>query len=138
MNVSIHGIGSGTHRLPGRTATEHGAGVLRSPDPEFAIRVPGPALGTRRRRAADEPDRGNPSPVGPDHPGPEAEEAKEASKGTAGGLAGNKAQDMKSGNVNVPGGKAADSLKKESGHGAEKKGAAEQADNTASLFRGRR
>ena len=68
----------------------------------------------------------------------QAEEAKEASKGTAGGLAGNKAQDMKSGNVNVPGGKAAGSLKKESGHGAEKKGAAEQADNTASLFRGRR
>lgn len=67
------------------------------------------------------------------------QEAKEASKGTAGGLANNKPQDIKSGNVNVPGGKAADSLKKEAaGHGAEKKGGAESADNTTSLFRGRR
>lgn len=67
------------------------------------------------------------------------EEAKEASKGTTGGLAKNKPQDMKSGNVNVPGGKAGNAFsKKEPGHGAEKKGAAESADNTGSLFRGRR
>ena len=66
------------------------------------------------------------------------EEAKEASKGTAGGLEKNKPQDMKSGNVNVPGGKAADTMHKTAGHGAEKKGAAESADNTTSLFRGRR
>jgi hypothetical protein len=67
------------------------------------------------------------------------EEAKEASKGTAGGLEKNKPQDMKSGNVNVPGGKAGGAFsKKESGHGAEKKGSAESADNTTSLFRGRR
>jgi hypothetical protein len=68
-----------------------------------------------------------------------AQEAKEASKGTAGGLAGNKPQDMKSGNINVPGGKAGSAFnKKEAGHGAEKKGSGESADNTSSLFRGRR
>lgn len=68
------------------------------------------------------------------------QEAKEASKGTAGGLANNKPQDMKTGNINVPGGKAGGAFsKKEAGHGAEKKGAAEQADSSAgSLFRGRR
>ena len=67
-------------------------------------------------------------------------EAKEASKGTAGGLAGNNPQDMKTGNINVPGGKAGGSFKtKEPGHGAEKKGSAESADKSAgSLFRGRR
>ena len=67
-------------------------------------------------------------------------EAKEASKGTAGGLAGNKPQDMKTGNINVPGGKAGGSFNtKEPGHGAEKKGSAESADKSAgSLFRGRR
>jgi hypothetical protein len=43
------------------------------------------------------------------------------------------------GNINVPGGKAGSAFsKKEPGHGAEKKGAAEQADNKQSLFRGRR
>ncbi len=42
-------------------------------------------------------------------------------------------------NINVPGGKAGNAFsKKEPGHGAEKKGAAEQADNKQSLFRGRR
>ena len=67
-------------------------------------------------------------------------EAKEASRGTAGGLAGNNPQDMKTGNINVPGGKAGGSFKtKEPGHGAEKKGSAESADKSAgSLFRGRR
>lgn len=54
------------------------------------------------------------------------------------GRAAPKAEDMKTGNVNVPGGKAGDSMSKASGHGAEKKGTAEKADNTASLFRGRR
>ena len=43
------------------------------------------------------------------------------------------------GNINVPGGKAGSSFsKKEPGHGAEKKGSAESADNKQSLFRGRR
>lgn len=60
-------------------------------------------------------------------------------KGTAGGLAKNKPQDIKSGNINVPGGKAGSAFNtKEAGHGAEKKGTAEQADNKQSLFRGRR
>ena len=49
-------------------------------------------------------------------------------------------QDMKTGNINVPGGKAGGAFsKKEPGHGAEKKGSAENADKSAgSLFRGRR
>jgi hypothetical protein len=66
-------------------------------------------------------------------------EAKEASKGTAGGLANNKPQDMKTGNINVPGGKAGGAFsKKEPGHGAEKKGAGEGSTDGQSLFRGRR
>jgi hypothetical protein len=61
------------------------------------------------------------------------------SKGTAGGLANNKPQDMKTGNINVPGGKAGGAFsKKEPGHGAEKKGAAEGSTDGQSLFRGRR
>jgi len=44
------------------------------------------------------------------------------------------------GNINVPGGKAGKSgfTKKEPGHGAEKSGSKESADNKQSLFRGRR
>lgn len=58
-------------------------------------------------------------------------------KGTAGGLANNKPQQMSTGNINVPGGKAGGAFStKEPGHGAEKKGAAEQGGtNTSSLFR---
>jgi hypothetical protein len=56
------------------------------------------------------------------------------------GLLKGKPQEDNAGNINVPGGKAGNAFnKKESGHGAEKKGAAEQADKGAqSLFRGRR
>lgn len=56
------------------------------------------------------------------------------------GLLKGKPQDMKTGNINVPGAKNGNAFsKKEPGHGAEKKGAAEQADSSAgSLFRGRR
>ena len=62
-----------------------------------------------------------------------------SSKGTAGGLANNKPQDMKTGNINTPGGKAGGAFsKKEPGHGAEKKGAAEGSTDGQSLFRGRR
>jgi len=52
------------------------------------------------------------------------------------GLANSKAKDMNTGNINVPGGKAGSAFnKKEPGHGAEKKGAGENADNKTSLFR---
>ena len=62
-----------------------------------------------------------------------------SSKGTAGGLAGNKPKEDNAGNINVPGGKAGNAFStKEPGHGAEKKGAGENADNKQSLFRGRR
>jgi len=48
-------------------------------------------------------------------------------------------QDMKTGNINVPGGKAGGAFSnKEPGHGAEKKGAAEGSTDGQSLFRGRR
>ena len=58
-------------------------------------------------------------------------------KGSA--LSDTKAKDMSTGNINVPGGKAGGAFsKKEPGHGAEKKGSAESADNKQSLFRGRR
>lgn len=55
-------------------------------------------------------------------------------------LSDTKAKEDNAGNINVPGGKAGNAFsKKEPGHGAEKKGAAEQADKGAgSLFRGRR
>jgi hypothetical protein len=60
-------------------------------------------------------------------------------KGTAGGLAGNKPKEDNAGNINVPGGKAGNAFStKEPGHGAEKKGAGESADNKQSLFRGKR
>lgn len=60
-------------------------------------------------------------------------------KGTAGGLAGNKAKEDNAGNINVPGAKAGGAFsKKEPGHGAEKAGSKESADNKQSLFRGRR
>lgn len=55
------------------------------------------------------------------------------------GLLKGKPQEDNAGNINVPGGKAGGAFStKEPGHGAEKKGAAEQADNKQSLFRGRR
>jgi len=61
------------------------------------------------------------------------------SEGTKGGLAAPTPKEDNAGNINVPGGKAGGAFaKKEPGHGAEKKGAAESADNKQSLFRGRR
>jgi hypothetical protein len=65
---------------------------------------------------------------------------KEGSEKNDGGLADIKPKEENAGNINVPGGKAGNAFStKEAGHGAEKKGAAEQADKGAqSLFRGRR
>ena len=55
------------------------------------------------------------------------------------GLLKGTAKEDNAGNINVPGGKAGSAFStKEPGHGAEKKGAAENADNKQSLFRGRR
>ena len=55
------------------------------------------------------------------------------------GLLKGKPQPQDGGNINVPGGKAGNAFsKKEPGHGAEKAGAKESADNKQSLFRGRR
>jgi hypothetical protein len=55
-------------------------------------------------------------------------------------LSDTKAKEDNAGNINVPGAKNGNAFsKKEPGHGAEKKGAAEQADKSAAgLFRGRR
>jgi hypothetical protein len=61
------------------------------------------------------------------------------SASTKGGLLNPSTKEDNAGNINVPGGKAGSAFStKEPGHGAEKKGAAEQADNKQSLFRGRR
>ena len=58
---------------------------------------------------------------------------------TKGGLLNPSTKDMNTGNINVPGGKAGKAFsKKEPGHGAEKAGKKEDADNKQSLFRGRR
>jgi hypothetical protein len=62
-----------------------------------------------------------------------------SNKGTAGGLANNKAKEDNAGNINVPGAKNGNAFStKEPGHGAEKAGTKESADNKQSLFRGRR
>jgi hypothetical protein len=55
-----------------------------------------------------------------------------------GGLADITPKEDNAGNVNVPGAKGATKMSPEKGHGAEKKGAAENADNKQSIFRGRR
>lgn len=55
-----------------------------------------------------------------------------------GGLADITPKEENAGNVNTPGSKNATKMSNEKGHGAEKKGAAENADNKQSLFRGRR
>ena len=55
-----------------------------------------------------------------------------------GGLADITPKENNAGNVNTPGSKNATKMSNEKGHGAEKKGAAETADNKQSIFRGRR
>ena len=109
---------------------------------EYVEKVPA-GHGAEKKGAAEKADTAKSIVAGKNDMGGQAmkfgQEAKEASKGTAGGLAGNKPKEDNAGNINVPGGKAGGAFStKEPGHGAEKKGAAEQADNTASLFRGRR
>ena len=60
-------------------------------------------------------------------------------EGTKGGLLNPATKEDNAGNINVPGGKAGNAFsKKEPGHGAEKAGAKESADNKQSIFRGRR
>ena len=68
--------------------------------------------------------------------GSEAGTAGGAVKGSA--LSDTSAKDMSTGNVNVPGGKASKSLKGQPGHGAEKKGSGESADNKQSTLRARK
>lgn len=62
---------------------------------------------------------------------------EESGKNT-GGLADITPKENNAGNVNTPGSKNATKMSNEKGHGAEKKGAAETADNKQSIFRGRR
>ena len=110
---------------------------------EYVEKVPA-GHGAEKKGAAEKAD-GTKSPVAGknDMGGTTANIAKAqedgSSKGTAGGLAGNKPKEDNAGNINVPGGKAGNAFStKEPGHGAEKKGSAESADNKQSLFRGRR
>ena len=60
--------------------------------------------------------------------------------GTKGGLANPSTKEENFGNVNVPGGNAGKTAfkKKEPGHGAEKKGAGESADNKKSIIGGKK
>lgn len=62
----------------------------------------------------------------------------EGSEKNDGGLADITPKEDNAGNVNVPGAKGATKMDAAKGHGAEKKGAAENADNKQSIFRGRR
>jgi exosome complex component RRP41 len=110
---------------------------------EYVEKVPA-GHGAEKKGAAEQADNTT-SPVAGknDMGGTTANIAKaqedNSDKGTAGGLLNNKPQENNAGNINVPGGKAGNAFTtKEPGHGAEKKGAAEQADNTASLFRSRK
>ena len=60
-------------------------------------------------------------------------------EGTKGGLAAPTPKEENAGNINVPGAKNGKAFStKEPGHGAEKAGSKESADNKQSLFRGRR
>jgi hypothetical protein len=63
---------------------------------------------------------------------------EEKAGGTKGGLLNPSTKEENFGNINVPGGKAGKTAftKKEPGHGAEKKGAAEKADNKNSMLNG--
>jgi hypothetical protein len=62
-----------------------------------------------------------------------------ATHGTKGGLLNPATKDINSGNVNVPGSKTATKMHAQpKGHGAEKKGAGEQAQNTTSLIGSKR
>lgn len=110
---------------------------------EYVEKVPA-GHGAEKKGAAEKADNTTSTVAGKnDMGGTTANIAKAqedgSSKGTAGGLAGNKPKEDNAGNINVPGGKAGNAFStKEPGHGAEKKGAAEKADNTASLFRSKR
>ena len=62
----------------------------------------------------------------------------EASEKNDGGLADIKPKEENAGNVNTPGSKNATKMDSTKGHGAEKAGSKESADNKQSIFRGRR
>src|ERR1019366_7450507 len=61
---------------PGNTEN-HAQSLLRPPDPELPLRVPFPALGVRRIRAAHAADRGAAPAGGVHHADPKAEEAED-------------------------------------------------------------
>jgi len=64
-----------------------------------------------------------------------AQNCEAKGEGTQGGLLNPSTKEENAGNINVPGGKAGNAFnKKEPGHGAEKKGAAETADNKKSTI----
>jgi len=108
---------------------------------EYVEKVPA-GHGAEKKGAAEKADNTKSTVAGKnDMGGTTANIAKggEEKGGDHAGLSQIKAKENNAGNINVPGGKAGSAFStKESGHGAEKKGAAEQADNKQSLFRGRR
>jgi len=108
---------------------------------EYVEKVPA-GHGAEKKGAAEKADNTKSAVAGKnDMGGTTANIAKggEEKGGDHAGLSQTKAKEDNAGNINVPGGKAGSAFsKKEPGHGAEKKGASESADNKQSLFRGRR
>jgi len=75
------------------------------------------------------------SPVaGANNMGGTAANIAKGGEADTGGTGAGAAKEDSAGNVNVPGGKAAKSLKGQPGHGAEKKGKPETADNKKSTL----
>jgi hypothetical protein len=115
---------------------------------EYVEKVPA-GHGAEKKGQSEKADGGTKSPVAGknDMGGTTANilSGRNGSEGsTTGALKGNgllkgNPKEDNAGNINVPGGKAGNAFsKKEPGHGAEKKGAAEGSTDGQSLFRGRR
>jgi len=115
---------------------------------EYVEKVPA-GHGAEKKGQAEKADGGTKSPVaGKNDMGGTTANILSGRNGgegsTTGALKGNgllkgNPKEDNAGNINVPGGKAGNAFsKKEPGHGAEKKGAAEGSTDGQSLFRGRR
>jgi hypothetical protein len=102
---------------------------------EYTIKVPTAKMGDNGQNTKSIVDSKN------DMGGTTANIAKSFSTekgGTQGGLLNPSTKEDNAGNINVPGGKAGKTgfTKREPGHGAEKKGASEKADNKNSMING--
>jgi len=146
---ALKGMEQGEHEMDGDTGEEEmkddfDLETVR----EYVEKVPA-GHGAEKKGQAEKADGGTKSPVAGknDMGGTTANilSGRNGSEGsTSGALKGNgllkgNPKEDNAGNINVPGGKAGSAFtKKEPGHGAEKKGAAEGSTDGQSLFRGRR